>query len=744
MTLGLSAIVIPIIIEWLFRRRKRQIELPTLRYLLRNKEQEKVKREDLLLLLLRMVGLFLLALALARPVIRHGMVGEVRERNVVVLLDGTASTHQMVETTTAFGWAKDRASEMISRLPENATVTVALLTDHVQPVVKDLKDPETAAGKVKALRASSGAGSMRDGLEWLRRYLKESDEAEREIYIFSDFQRRTWRGSQDTEAKVREALGEVAAKHELYLVDLGGDAQFNYIVTDLRPEEWLMSARTDVTFLVTVEATGTVPDDANPMVTLSIRDLAPGADTEPEAGKDDEEGNEDEEGRESQGGKRTIPPTSKKAVLEFPRIQFPKAGNYLVEALLEGDKHQIDNRRLYLTRVPEDVAVLVLDETLVDDSLSRPGEGGATKRWPDSFYLARSIAPSWLPGTPKVSRFAAKVIPPSRVAYENLGRDYAAVVLTGMSFLREDMVGKLETYVDGGGALWIFLGDRVNLFEYNKLLYKDGAGLLPAKLKSKVAIGATDGVIPDLAGTRLPAAGQLPETNSPDNLVMSYIELEVPGESPAGVMVKLSNDAPMIVEKRFGRGRVLLCNVAPTPDSTFWLARPEFPVFVQETLRYLVPNPDARVNLTVGDRFRQPVFVSPQHLLLRCPDRRKVRVKPIATGEDSWQVVFEDTTAVGMYEFDAVEEVLPRRQFVVNQSAEEGDLARLQQDDFANAFGEGGYEWISPQMPLAEYVERKHSVTELHPWLLWALVVALAGESLLAARFGRRRGGVTA
>ncbi|MCX7806359.1 MAG: BatA domain-containing protein [Planctomycetota bacterium] len=60
MLAGIVAVTLPIIIEWLFKRRKRLIDLPTIRFLLRSKEQEKIKRQDRILLILRMVGIGLL------------------------------------------------------------------------------------------------------------------------------------------------------------------------------------------------------------------------------------------------------------------------------------------------------------------------------------------------------------------------------------------------------------------------------------------------------------------------------------------------------------------------------------------------------------------------------------------------------------------------------------------------------------------------------------------------------------
>ena len=46
MLIALLGAALPIIIEILFHRRKRQVQLPTIRYLLKSKEQEKVKKQD--------------------------------------------------------------------------------------------------------------------------------------------------------------------------------------------------------------------------------------------------------------------------------------------------------------------------------------------------------------------------------------------------------------------------------------------------------------------------------------------------------------------------------------------------------------------------------------------------------------------------------------------------------------------------------------------------------------------------
>ena len=117
MLAAMAAVLIPPIIEWLLRRRRQEVDLPTIRFLLQRKEQEKIKWQDRALLFLRMFSIFLLVAALARPLILRGLAGG-RARNVILLVDGTASTHQTVGMTTGFRLTQKRAAATIRKLPE--------------------------------------------------------------------------------------------------------------------------------------------------------------------------------------------------------------------------------------------------------------------------------------------------------------------------------------------------------------------------------------------------------------------------------------------------------------------------------------------------------------------------------------------------------------------------------------------------------------------------------------------------
>jgi aerotolerance regulator-like protein len=743
MLVAVSAFLIPIIIEWLFRKRKRQVELPTIRYLLRNKEQEKIRRQDRLLLLLRMLAMVLLALALARPLIRQGWVGGMRERNVIVLLDGTASMHQQAGVTTAFGWAQKKAAEMVRGLPKGTPVTVGFLGDRAGTVVGkrsgDTDDTyehtHTVAARIEALRAGSGSAPMSRGIEWIQGVLDEQKKPETEIYVFSDFQKQTWLNPNVPAADVSAAIRKVAADNKLYLVDAGGEAKFNFLVTRLQPVEYAMSARMPVEFEATIKATGKVPEDAEARVTFLVRDMNA------------------EGGEEEKKGVRTLAPGTDKATLRFEHT-FPGPGEYLVKVVLEGDDHRIDNERHYISQVPENQRVLILDDTKL------PDDTAATAKLAESTYLSRAIAPPWRAGMTKISRFATKTVHPSSIIFENLG-DYVAVVLCGSEFLREEMASKLEQYVADGGALWLFMSDRVNPYNYNKLLYKDGKGLMPCALKSrtspKTGPDGKSGLHYQFDESTHAALARLSDSEgSKEADVLRYVAFDLKTSDTEGgavqVVLKMSDGTPSVVEKAYGRGKTLLANFAPIADWTYLPARTEFPVFVQEVLRYVVGNPDGAANLDVGDRFEQPVFVTNQHLLLRTPNGKRVRVEPkdpekLGRGKiagNAWVLQFSETNQQGLYEFDVDAQILARRRFVVNQSSQESDLARLEKDDVSNAFGSGGWQWIGFKTPLGDFMSKEHDVIRVAPAILWLLVAILAIESFFAARFGRRRGGSTA
>jgi len=697
---------IPIIIELLFRRRRRRVELPTIRYLLKNPPQKKIKRQDQLLLILRCCVPVFLAAALARPLLGPEGGAAVRKRHVVIVMDSTISMGQQVGVSTAFALARNKAVRLIQVLPEGTEVSVVTLGHRPERRLDRTKELYAARELVDSLKISHGAASMAEALPLLRPWMTagQKKDEKQELFLFSDFQKTTWLRKGPDGANPVEELRNLRALSDVYLVDVGGSRPFNYYFTDLSPEEPLLVTGKTFRFRTTVEAKGPPPaGDPRARLTFLVN-----------------------------GEKKSMqefPFRAGKAGVAFEH-RFQKAGEYLIELTVEGDNHRLDNRRYYLASVPESLKVLILDEGS-DDSVESP----------EAAFLSAAVSPMERPGLDKSSIFTAKVMYPANIIRENLS-DYSAVVLLGMERVSADLVNKLEPYVREGGSAIFFLSGRTNPWEYNEKLYREGKGLLPAKLlKSEDAPPGGGALGLKVASEVHPAFALLADEKIfPQGELARFMSLSPEdGSSKPDVFAYFTNGKPAILAKKLAKGHVVAFCMSAGPPESFLPASLTYPVLLQEMLRYLAGEPDREVNLENGQTFQQDVMVSAQHLILRKPDNSKVRLTPLKMDQgDLLTVSFNDTDQMGLYEIEAQAGVLKRPRFVVNLQSSEGDLDRLEESDAGKMFG-GGMTWVRPGSAIEATVKGKYSVLELAGTFLGVLATLLVLESLLAAAFGLRR-----
>ena len=206
MLLALTGVLIPVIIELLFRRRRRQVELPTIRYLLKSRAEKKIRRQDRLLLLVRCMVPLVLAAAIARPMLAPEGAAVARSRHVVLVMDESVSMGQQVGVSVAFALAKKKVSRLIRVLPKGTTLTLITMGPVPEVKLDRTEDLYAAAERVEAMHISHGVGTLADVLPLVRRAMAtgERDE-ERELWVFSDFQKTTWlRKSADGSDPVRD------------------------------------------------------------------------------------------------------------------------------------------------------------------------------------------------------------------------------------------------------------------------------------------------------------------------------------------------------------------------------------------------------------------------------------------------------------------------------------------------------------------------------------------------------------
>src|SRR5262249_10835350 len=140
-----------------------------------------------------------------------------------------------------------------------------------------------------------------------------------------------------------------------------------------------------------------------------------------------------------------------------------------IEVSIDDDPLTLDNRRWLVVPVRESVSVLLVD-----------GHFKAEPYQSETDYLAQALSPSdESPTAPKPIR--VEVVPESQLSNREL-TPYDVVALCNVWQFTAPEVAALEDYLKQGGGVVVFLGDQVVADNYNRLLYDDGKGLLPASL----------------------------------------------------------------------------------------------------------------------------------------------------------------------------------------------------------------------------------------------------------------------
>src|SRR5262249_47607548 len=99
-------------------------------------------------------------------------------------------------------------------------------------------------------------------------------------------------------------------------------------------------------------------------------------------------------------------------------------------------------------------------------------------------YLQNALQPADPKAGPTESPVRAKVVTESQFADAALGdlAPFDCVFLCDVARLSAPEVKRLEAHLRRGGGVVFCLGPRVDLEAYNRLLFRNGEGILPARL----------------------------------------------------------------------------------------------------------------------------------------------------------------------------------------------------------------------------------------------------------------------
>jgi hypothetical protein len=435
----------------------------------------------------------------------------------------------------------------------------------------------------------------------------------------------------------------------------------------------------------------------------------------------------------------------KERAVEFDEV-FARTGPHDVQVALPADALEQDNVRFLSINVPEANPVLIVD-------------GGSGES--EGFYLYDALG-----ADTKKTGFA-----PVNGRLDMLRRDpldkFQSIFLLNISELPPDAVKALEDYVRGGGGLAWYLGPQVRTAFYNDKLYKEGAGLFPARLAGMADLfvdetnpGPDMQVAPHTIFDVYQGSGQELLNYA---RVTRYFSVARDWIPPDGVQViaSLRNRAPLVLEHRLGKGRIVALLTACGTAWTNWPRVPETFVPVQlQMAAYLAQGRQTLNRKMVGEPLvisLEAAAYSPQVEILP-PDGSRV---PLTVGirssgsgsatppkerpaedssprEETAKIMYEEaykaTDQPGVYALrvkrqDGGEET---RRFAYNVADSESRLQlaatekiRQRLPDVAVQIQEvGDFNWV----------HGADSTRDIHEFILMALVVILLAEQMLALR----------
>ena len=179
---------------------------------------------------------------------------------------------------------------------------------------------------------------------------------------------------------------------------------------------------------------------------------------------------------------------------------------------------------------------------------------------------------------------------------------YEAIYLANVPRLDERAVTNLRRYVREGGGVAFYLGPDANLAFYTQL-YEEGSGIFPAPLFRVQELEVADG--PDIVVTDHPIFGVLQGQRNPFAAAIRIGTFAAvrrawqPAEdSTIAVLAETRDGDPLILERRFGEGRVVAFLTTLGPAWTNWALEPSFIVVALQLHTHLAsPRRDEIVRL---------------------------------------------------------------------------------------------------------------------------------------------------
>ncbi|MFH1619690.1 MAG: BatA domain-containing protein, partial [bacterium] len=607
----LSAVSIPLILHFIFLRRSRKINFSSI-FLLRQvylKSLPRSRLEQWLLLALRCLVLLMVISAFSRPVLRSMSIGRLVPASassgslrLVVLCDVSYSMKRLSQGEEVYSLARSAGKSILKNLRSGDKAALAFFSDRPEGAPPEWSsDFERLAGALDSSSAGFGKTDYMPALEQAYRFLGTEKEGRKAVVVLSDGARHGFRKGKDIsllpfyDSRVLLAGLHMETHPDNAWVD-------SFYVAGAGFWDFFSAGRSGEIRLESV-------------LKLSGADRS-GWPVSLDAGSAGRwHSRADLSGRAPASVSWTIPTA---------------ADSLAGKVELRRDILPVDDSRFFSADVLRKPKILC---AYADPAFMDAGREG--------YFLAKILGPGRQNRLPFSCDFAEW----SRLEEAGLA-GYSAVILSGFSRIRPGMVSRLDSYVRGGGGLWIVPSPSL-----------EPGGL--AELRNLLPV--------HLGETLQRKAFLVPVLPAPEVAGFKWEDFELSGleaarffscEPAAGSTVTWrfsvgGREWPAMSGRKTGRGRVLFWASTLAPGWTSLALKPVFAAWLAQSLAWVCAVPASeRINGVLVDqpfekRWENPAF-APSRVKVSAPDG-SVSVVQVRDGAFR----FDGTGQPGLYRWQA-------------------------------------------------------------------------------------------
>ena len=577
---GALAFLIPLIIHLLNKRKVITVRWGAMHLLYEviRQRKRKMKVEQLLLLITRIAIPIVLALCLARPVLTALRSLGLGSSSLIVMLDDSFSMRAPAAQTTLPGGtvmqqARQDLQTMLTDLPDGSSAQVVLSGGTPRKLLDQAtSDLDLVPKKLSDVPSMSGPLAANDAFQAATSAYKDSPNAAREVVIVSDFQEADWKAiAEGAPLPALETLSNQEPKPQITFFRVGSDLAEN-----------LSIASADISALVAAESQPT-----GLRVRVKNHGKRPWQDIPVHLEAD---------GARLRTARVSLAPEGE-AVLSFSHA-FDKVGDHSLSVRIEGDSFADDNAFHSIVQVRNQLNVLLIDGNPSNEPLS-----GATD------FIDIALEPHTVAAATLKDLIRTKKVDLRKIRNEDL-RQQEVIIMADVEKLQGHTQNDIDKFVKEGGGLLVFAGPNCDLEWYNREFYRKGEGLYPAAIRGQ-ARADSDSLPARILMQRFthPAALYFNDARAgrlQDAEFRHWFEFTLQGDKTQRIF-NLDRNVPLMIEKRYGRGRVI---AAATTANAEWSNLPLQPFFVplmQRLTTYLAIEGSAPAWQLVGSSIRLPL-----------------------------------------------------------------------------------------------------------------------------------------